>query len=289
MRHACVTLLVALVTALPSTVLAQNARGGGPVLVERQGDGDPNASDARRVRAELQELLEAHPPNLRTVLQADSSLLTRADYLTPYPRLAEFLKKHPEVARDPDYFIGRPDYGRNETANERASRRAYDTLQGVLAGLAVLTGALAVLFTLGALVRGALAHRRWSRQSRVQTEVHTKILDRLQSNEEVLAYIQTPAGQRFLQSGPSPLADAEPPRSIAAPYGRIFWSAQIGIVLVALGIGLWRVATGVPAEIAPAFNAMGVIVTALGIGAIVSSGVSYVLSARFGLLARRTD
>jgi hypothetical protein len=284
-------LLLAALVSVPAAASAQD--GGGPILIERGDVARLEASDARRVRGELQQLLAQHPPNLRTVLQADPSLLSRADYLAPYPRLAEFLKRHPEVTRDPAYFLGRPDawspYPENETQAERNSRRAYDTLQGVLAGLAVLIGGLAILFTLGALVRGALAHRRWSRQSRIQTDVHTKILDRLQSNEEVLAYIQTPAGQRFLQSGPSPLAESELPRSVGAPYGRIFWSVQVGIVLVALGIGLWLVASRVPAEIVPAFNAMGIIATALGLGAMVSGAVSYVLSSRFGLLARRTD
>jgi len=217
--------------------------------------------------------------------------LNRPDYLAPYPRLLEFIKQHPEVSRDAAYFLGRPDewYQREETEAERKSRRAYDTLQGVLAGLAVFTGLMAVVFVLGALVRQALAQRRWSRQSRVQTEVHTKILDRLQSNDELLAYIQTPAGQRFLQSGPSPVAEAEPPRAMAAPFGRIFWSVQAGIILLALGIGFWLVQRNVAEEIAPAFSAMGVIAAALGVGAIASGGVSYLLSARFGLLEKRTE
>jgi hypothetical protein len=287
MRHFSLALLVGLVIALPGTALAQ--RGRGTVRVERAADGELAASDARRVWAELQELLLEHPPSLRTVLQADPSLLDRADYLAPYPRLAEFIKRHPEVARDPGYFIGRLDSpNRNESAADRASRRAYDTLQAILAGLAVLIAVVALVGTLGALVRGAIAHRRWLRQSRVQTEVHTKILDRLQSNEDLLAYIQSAAGQRFLQSGPSPLPDAEP-RAVGAPYGRIFWSAQVGVVLVALGLGLWRVATGVPSEIAPAFNAMGIIATAIGVGSLVSGGISYVLSSRFGLLERKAD
>ena len=40
----------------------------------------------------------------------------------------------------------------------------------------------------------------------------------------------------------------------------------------------------VMAEIAPVFSSMGVIAAALGIGAICSGGVSYLLSVRFGLL-----
>lgn len=275
------------VTALPVVARAQGEHAG-PYLVER-GAADP--TDARRVRGELQMLLTAHPPNLRTVLQADPSLLNRPDYLAPYPKVAEFLKQHPEVARDPVYFVGRLDgwYDtRDETPAERASRRANDMVEGVLTGIAVLTGVMTVLFVLATLVRQALAHRRWLRQSRVQTEVHTKILDRLQSNEELIAYIQTPAGQRFLQSGPSPQADTEV-RTMAAPYGRIFWSVQVGVILLALGVGLWFVQLTAMAEVAPVFSAMGVIATALGLGAVGSGVVSYLLSARFGLLERARE
>jgi hypothetical protein len=293
MRQSLASVVLLLMFALPGMAFAQNGAGvtvEGPTLIER-GREPLDANDARRVRGELQRLLTEHPPNLRTVLQADPSLLTKGDYLAPYPRVAEFLKAHPEVARDPAFFLGQPDgWNRQfeETPTERASRRAYDTLQGFLAGLAVFTGVMAVLWVLFMLVRQALNHRRWSKQSRVQTEVHTKILDRLQSNEELLAYIQTPAGQRFLQSGPSPLSDPEP-KTIGAPFGRIISSVQVGVVLVALGLGFWLVQRAVPSEVAPAFNAMGIIAAALGLGAIGSGAVSYVLSARLGLLERKSE
>ena len=250
-------------------------------IVERSGQ-ELDPSDARRVRAQFDELLKQHPPGLRTVFQADHSLLQRADYLTPYPRIAEFLKQHPEIARDPQYFVGSlDDWRRNRP--ETPAEQALEMLEGVLAGLAVFTGLMTVLFVLATLVKQAIGHRRWSRQSKVQTEVHSKILDRLQSNDELLAYIQTPAGQRFLQSGPSPMADVEP-KTLSAPFGRIFWSVQVGVVLLALGIGFWFVQRNVMVEIAPVFSSMGVIAAALGIGAICSGVVSYLLSVRFGLL-----
>ena len=37
---------------------------------------------------------------------------------------------------------------------------------------------------------------------KIQTDAHTKIVDRLASNEDLLAYMQSPAGQRFLTSSP---------------------------------------------------------------------------------------
>jgi uncharacterized membrane protein required for colicin V production len=85
-------------------------------------------------------------------------------------------------------------------------------------------------------VRTVVDHRRWLRQSRVQVEVHTKLLDRLTSNDDLLAYAQTPAGSRFLESAPLELGAQAP----AAPLGRIIWSVQAGVVLIVLGIGVFR-------------------------------------------------
>ena len=46
----------------------------------------------------------------RRLEQRDPSLLTRADYLAPYPVLWAFLQKHPEIARNPSFFLGNFEY-----------------------------------------------------------------------------------------------------------------------------------------------------------------------------------
>src|SRR5688572_13420273 len=256
-RISAAFMLVALV--LPAGLVAQSGDifvvpGGHPDVVTVAGfqrggapiERDPN--DARQTRRELQLLLAEHPPAVRVVLQADPSLIDRPDYLAPYPRLAAFLKPHPEVGRDPAFFLGSGAYG---FQTERTpQQRALDTLESTLAGVAVFTIFITALVVIGSLGRQAIEHRRWVKQSRVQTEVHTKILDRLQSNEELLAYVQTPAGQRFLQSGPSPQESVAP--AVAPPFGRILWSVQAGVMLTALGVALWLVQQSVMEEIAPA-------------------------------------
>ena len=275
-------LAVLLTSSAAAAQFVQNRPGrGGQAQVYVESD-ERNPNDARRVQRELRQLLEEHPGNLRLVLQADPSLIERPDYLAPYPRLQAFIKEHPEVARNPAFFFGQPDYpwfSRQETPQDRA----LEALQEVLIGSAVFTVVIGSLFVLFTLIRQVAGHRRWVRQSRVQTEVHTKILDRLQSNEDLLAYIQTPAGQRFLESGPSP--QREEPRAIGAPFGRILWSVQAGVMLLALGIGFWLVQRSAMPEIAPAFNAFGTVAAVLGLGALSSAGLAYMLSARFGLFA----
>ena len=83
------------------------------------------------------------------------------------------------------------------------------------------------------IIRTLIEYRRWNRTSKVHTEVHNKLMDRFTANEDLLAYMQTPAAQRFLESAPLSL-DA-PARPVGAPLSRILWSVQVGVVLAAGG------------------------------------------------------
>jgi len=131
------------------------------------------------------------------------------------------------------------------------------------------------------IVKTLLDHRRWSRLSRVQTELHNKLLERFTSNDELLAYMQSPAGKRFFESAPIAL-DAGP-RPMSAPIGRIFWSLQAGLVLMAMGIGFDLVSLRVKGEASEALYGLGMIGLLIGIALAVSAGVFYVLSRKFGL------
>jgi hypothetical protein len=236
---------------------------------------DSATQNAQNTRQELQNLLWQLPPGVRAVLQNDPSLMDRADYLAPYPALQAFLTQHPEIARNPTFFFGRPEDFDRDT-------RPLDVFAAVLAGSGLFLGFLTLVTVFGSVVRQVVDYRRWVRQTRMQTDVHTKILDRLQSNEDLLAYVQTPAGRNFLEW--TPASRAADQGMTSAPLGRILLSVQVGVVLAALGIGL-RFAQGqVPQEVAPGFNVLGVIVMSLGLGAVISAIVAYILSARLGLL-----
>ena len=188
---------------------------------------------AEETRRDLEELLKQYPPTLPRILRLDPSLLTNPEYLQPYPALGGFLAQHPEVAHNPGYFFADYDgnYGdsRNRlTAQERAVDMWRNAIEGFMIGVVMLGIGSGVIW----LIKTLIEHRRWSRLSKIQTDVHNKLLDRFTANEDLLAYIQTPAGRRFLESAPIPL---ESPRAIGAPLGRILWSAQAGAVLTVLG------------------------------------------------------
>ncbi len=144
---------------------------------------------------------------------------------------------------------------------------------------------MTLLVIVGSVARQVVDYRRWVRHTRMQMDVHTKILDRMQSNEDLLAYVQTPAGRNFLEFAPG--GPGPEPRVATAPFGRILWSVQAGVVLAALGIGLRYAQGTVPEEIVPAFTVLGIIVMSLGLGAVISAVVAYVLSSRLGLLPSR--
>jgi hypothetical protein len=163
-----------------------------------------DSQDSRETRERLQQLLRELPPAVGEVLGRDPSLLTRPDYLAPYPALVSFLQQHPEIARNAAFFLGDYQYREPRERND-----ALDMFQMILAGMGVAAGVAGFFGVLIWVIRSLIDHRRWLRSSRVQAEVHTKLLDRLTTNEDLLTYIQSPAGRRFLESAPITL-DQEP-------------------------------------------------------------------------------
>lgn len=236
-------------------------------------------ADARETREQFMRLLRQHPPAVGEVLQRDPSLLTRADYLSPYPVLWAFLQKHPEIARNPSFFLGEFHYYEPGPRNT-----SLEMFQMILAGTGVVMGVSAFLGVFIWVVRSIIDHRRWLRLSRVQAEVHTKLLDRLTTNEDLLTYIQSPAGRRFLES--APITMEQEPRAATAPVGRIIWSLQAGLVLAALGSGFWFVQQNVSAEAAEGFFIIGVLAVSLGVGFTASAVMAYVVSSRLGLVPK---
>jgi hypothetical protein len=238
-------------------------------------------ADAERTREALNQLLEKYPPALGRVLKLDPSLMNNPGYLAPYPGLGAFLSQHPEITRNPDYFLERV-HSPNYNYDNDPARRKREEMLAVLAGFAAFLVFLVVTSVLVWIIRMIVNHRRWNRLSKVQYEVHNKLLDRFTSNEDLLAYVQTPAGKRFLESAPIPLQDEAP--MLSAPFSRILWSVQAGVVLTIAGLGLLYVSTRFIDEPAQFFMVIGVLSVALGGGFIVSAAAAYVLSRKLGLL-----
>ncbi len=231
--------------------------------------------DAERTKEEFSQLLDKYPPSLRRVLALDPTLLSNDSYLTPYPALSAFLQTHSEILRNPGFYI-------NVNVPPTRAEQTLDLWRDMINGLGVFIGFGMAIGLITWLIKTLVDYRRWNRLTKVQTDVHTKLLDRFTANDDLLAYIQSPAGKKFLESTPISL-DAGP-RSIGAPFGRILWSVQAGLVVTAAGIGLQIVGSSLKDESAEPLRALGVLGVALGIGFVVSAVISYFISRRLGLI-----
>ena len=236
--------------------------------------------DAQETRRDFLDLLRKHPPAVARVMKLDPSLMRNESYLSAYPLIAEFISSHPEIPQNTSFYLEQV-YGVD--GNWQPANPQLDLIQGTLAGLAGLTAFAIVLSTLIWLIKTTIEQRRWSRLSKIQAEVHSKLMDRFSSNDELMTYVQTPSGRRFLESGPSPLQESASPRAVAAPFTRILWSVQIGIVMLALALGLLFVSGNTVEEAKQFFFIFGCLALALGAGFTVSAAASYVLSRKLGL------
>lgn len=249
--------------------------------------------DASALQDQLLQLLRTSP-TLTTVVARDPSLLSDQGYVERNnPELAKFLATHPDVARNPGYYLFSrlgPDHGDRPATLERhiwpdmegggrrndnwASEFSEDYGPGIL-----------FLFVLGALlwlIRLFLENRRWNRVLRLQTEMHTKLIDRFSSTQELLSYVGTDAGRHFLEASPIAL-EARQTEPMPNAVARVLTPLQVGLVLTLLGIGLLMLRHSLP-EAAPPLLVFGTVALMPGLGFILSAGISWILAGRLGLM-----
>ncbi len=266
------------------TILLTAALGGMPPVVAQTrmpASAPVEERDARETRQRLHEMLGQYPPSVAQVLRLDPSLLTKPEYLATYPGLAAFLAQHPEVAHNPAFFVGE---AQGETV-DGTRRQALHVVETIFEGAWVLIGFLGFFTLVGWLARNIMQHRTWQRASKVHADAHAKLVDRLTSNEDLLAYVQSPAGQRAmgLMAGTRAVHDSVM-QPVIAPVNRILWSMQAGVVIAAAGVGLWFAKNNVIEEAAQPLYVVAMLAIALGVGFVVSSIVAYAFSRQLGLL-----
>lgn len=119
--------------------------------------------------------------------------------------------------------------------------------------------------------------------AKLQSDVHSRLLEKVASGQDLLAYAQTDAGKQLLES-------LQLERVVSqVPYGKILGALQAGIVLFCFGSALlWvRGHVSVNAQGTDAFTVLGALSIALGLGFGFSAAASYYLSRSFGLLDGR--
>jgi len=247
--------------------------------------------DVASTQEELVRLLRLSP-TLTTVVARDPSLLSNQEYVRRNnPQLALFLENHPEVALNPDFYLftrlnvdGHPDQALEHEVwpnlpEMREGRRVSDELAGDVAPALVFIGVVGAILWL---TRVFLENRRWSRIFKLQTDVHGKLIERFGSSQELLNYMGTEAGKRFLEAAPIPV-DFEPQQRVPNAVARVLTPLQIGIVLVLLGVG-FMLLRHVEADMRIPMLVFGTIFLMPGIGFILSAGITWVLAGRLGLI-----
>jgi hypothetical protein len=138
--------------------------------------------------------------------------------------------------------------------------------------------------TLGSIVWMGLNARKASMLVKARTEIQTKLLDRIGSGHELAEFSQTEGGRRFIQA--LSMEPGESRISKGMPVDRILGSIQKGVILALLGLGFLFLSLRYRMLDPGAFvfTVVGVIALSLGIGFLVSAGVSHRLSKRFGLM-----
>jgi hypothetical protein len=252
----------------------------------------PTEKDLAATQIELIRLLRLSP-TLTTVVARDPSLLANQEYVARNnPQLAQFLAAHPEVVRNPEFYLFthvHTEDGGPDQALERAvwpelrqsfhQRTGFDEL---VSDLPPIMGFTCLLGALIWLIRALLENRRWSRIFKLQSEVHAKLIDKFSSNQELAGYMETEAGRRFLEAAPIPVG-FEPEQRVPNAVARVLTPLQIGIVLILLGAGFFLLRNIHPDAHQPMLI-LGTITLMPGLGFIISAGVTWFLAGRLGLL-----
>jgi len=114
--------------------------------------------------------------------------------------------------------------------------------------------------------------------AKLQADVQSKLLDKIGSAQDLLAYAQTDTGRQLLES-------LQVERSVSqAPQGKILWALQTGTILFFFGAGALWLRGHVSNHGFEGFTILGALSIALGLGFLFSAASSYYLSKSFGLL-----
>src|SRR5271168_3505911 len=161
-------LLIAAAASIPAAAIAQ-AR---PALAAPVAAAPLTDRDTAATQEQLIKLLRLSP-TLTTVVEHDPSLLSNQEYVTRNnPQLGQFLVSHPEVARNPDFYLFThlDGEGGRDQALERAVwpelTRPYEPpspSQEIMSELVPFLIFVGVVLALLWLTRQFLENRRWSR------------------------------------------------------------------------------------------------------------------------------
>ena len=247
--------------------------------------------DLAALQDQLLQVLRVSP-TLAEVVARDPSLLSNAEYVNRNnPELGRFLQEHPEIGHNPDFYLFNNLHGQHEAPSQALERKLWPEMseprsEGIDREL-ISDGIPFLVFVcmLGALLwltHALLENRRWSRIFKLQTDVNGKLIERFGTSQEVLTYMSTDAGKRFLEATPIAVG-FEQQQPVPSPVARVLTPLQIGIVMTLLGVGLLFLRHSFT-EGSGVLLVVGTVVLMPGLGFIISAGITWVLARHLGLM-----
>ncbi len=280
---ACVAVLFSTLTAAQTAHPAPTPKAASPTQMSEK--------DIAALQDQLLQLMRVSP-NLAEVVSRDPSLLSNSEYVNRNnPELERFLQEHPEIQQNPDFYLFNNLHPEHEQpaqtlerklwpqmSNDRPSGVAMELVNDGIPFLVFVCILIALLW----LTHVLLENRRWSRIFKLQTDVHGKLIERFGTSQEVLTYMSTDAGKRFLEATPIAVG-FETQQPVPSPVARVLTPLQVGIVLSLLGLGLIFLRHSIPDGDAPLLL-VGTVVLMPGLGFIISAGITWMLARRLGLM-----
>jgi len=255
----------------------------------------PGEKDTADAQEQLLHLLRLSP-TLTAAVAADPSLLADQQYVArSNPELAQFLASHPEVARNPEFYLYSrldPSDGRRDKALERVvwpdlapSPQQESMAPKIIEKLTPIIIVPALFLALVWIIRMFVESHRWDRTFRQQSDIHARLIDKFGTSQELAAYMETEAGKRFLMASPVAMG-SELGQHMPNVVARVLTPLQAGIVMTLLGIGLFFLRHAGP-DMETGMTVLGTLALMPGIGFILSAGATWVLAHRLGLMPEK--
>lgn len=249
-----------------TTILGYQKPNAENVGAHEAAPASPAEIDAER--GALDRFLDSHPEIENDIIESPQQI-TDPNYVHAHPELQAFFDNHPLVKADPRSFV-------SPQAWRFANRRSdTDELFSWLVPFAVF---ICCLLALLAVMRTVLENRRWNRSFKVHEEVHTKLIEKFASGEELRGYMESDAGRRLLEWSP-PAVETRAPMAVT----RILWSLQAGLILALAGVGLLAI-RGYAPDAAEGLLIFGTLGLTIGTGFFLSAFFSYGIAKHLGLL-----
>jgi|SRR5215831_9188298 len=132
---------------------------------------------------------------------------------------------------------------------------------------ALVEGLLFGIVTIGLLIWGIyLVNAALKRRQQMQMQKH--LLDKFSSAHDFAEFMQSPAGQKYVMS----FSD-----EVTKPQNTILSSVRLGVVLLFVGPAFCTIPNS-SADLQHALWGVGIVITMLGAGFLVSAGVSHLIA-----------